>query len=110
MRPDSPAAKAGLQGEDTITAVNGKPIKSGDELVNLISATKPGGKLNVTYVRNGQEKQATVVVADRAKLFADRTDQASDDGTPEESEPVPTKLGITVKAGFAGDGRTLRHS
>jgi serine protease Do len=95
VRPDSPAAKAGLQGEDTITAVNGKSIKSGDELVSLISATKPGGKLNVTYVRNGQEKQATVVVADRAKLFADRTDQSDD--TPEESAPGPTKVGITVK-------------
>src|SRR5215831_9174030 len=96
VRPDSPAAKAGLQGEDTITAVNGKPIKSGDELVNLISATRPGGKLNVTYLRNGQEKQATVVVADRAKLFNDRTEQADD--APAESEPAPTKLGITVKA------------
>ncbi|HEV8184146.1 MAG TPA: Do family serine endopeptidase, partial [Candidatus Angelobacter sp.] len=96
VRPDSPAAKAGLQGEDTITAVNGKPIKSGDELVNLISATKPGNKLNVTFLRNGQEKQATVVVADRAKLFNDRTEQADD--SPAESEPVPTKLGITVKA------------
>jgi len=96
VRPDSPAAKAGLQGEDTITAVNGKPIKSGDELVNLISATRPGNKLNVTYLRNGQEKQATVVVADRAKLFNDRTEQADD--SPAESEPAPTKLGITVKA------------
>jgi serine protease Do len=96
VRPDSPAAKAGLQGEDTITAVNGKQIKSGDELVNLISATRPGNKLNVTYLRNGQEKQATVVVADRAKLFNDRTDQPDD--APSESEPAPTKLGITVKA------------
>jgi serine protease Do len=95
VRPDSPAAKAGLQGEDTITAVNGKPIKSGDELVNLISATRPGNKLNVTYLRNGQEKQATVVVADRAKLFGDRAEQP--DETPEDSEPAPTKLGITVK-------------
>ncbi|HEX3585691.1 MAG TPA: Do family serine endopeptidase [Candidatus Angelobacter sp.] len=95
VRPDSPAAKAGLQGEDTITAVNGKPIKSGDELVNLISATRPGNKLNVTYLRNGQEKQATVVVADRAKLFNDRTEQTDD--APAESEPAPTKLGITVK-------------
>lgn len=95
VRPDSPAAKAGLQGEDTITAVNGKPIKSGDELVNLISATRPGNKLNVTYLRNGQEKQATVVVADRAKLFNDRTEQTDD--SPAESEPAPTKLGITVK-------------
>jgi len=96
VRPDSPAAKAGLQGEDTITAVNGKQIKSGDELVNLISATRPGNKLNVTYLRNGQEKQATVVVADRAKLFGDRAEQPDD--TPDESEPAPTKLGITVKA------------
>ncbi len=95
VRPDSPAAKAGLQGEDTITAVNGKPIKSGDELVNLISATRPGNKLNVTYLRNGQEKQATVVVADRAKLFNDRAEQPDD--APAESEPAPTKLGITVK-------------
>jgi serine protease Do len=95
VRPDSPAAKAGLQGEDTITAINGKPIKNGEELVNLISATRPGNKLNLTFVRNGQEKQATVVVADRAKLFAERADQSDD--TPEESEPAPTKLGITVK-------------
>jgi serine protease Do len=96
VRPDSPAAKAGLQGEDTITAVNGKAIKSGDELVNLISATRPGNKLNLTYLRNGQEKQATVVVADRAKLFNDRAEQP--DESSAESEPVPTKLGITVKA------------
>ena len=96
VRPDSPAAKAGLQGEDTITAVNGKPIKSGDELVNFISATRPGNKLNLTYVRNGQQKEASVAVADRAKLFADRTDQSPDD-TPEDSQPQPTKLGLTVK-------------
>jgi serine protease Do len=97
VRPDSPAAKAGLQGEDTITAVNGKPIKSGDELVNLISATRPGNKINLTFVRNGQQKEASVTVADRAKLFADRTEQASDD-VPEDNQPKPTKLGVTVKA------------
>src|SRR6476661_9914387 len=99
VRPDSPAAKAGLQGEDTITAVNGKPIKSGEELVSLISATHPGNKLNLTYLRNGQEKQATVVVADRAKLFGASTDQSMNDYTPDDnSQPTPTKLGVTVKA------------
>jgi serine protease Do len=98
VRPDSPAAKAGLQGEDTITAVNGKPIKNGDELVNLISATRPGNKINLTYIRNGQQKEAAVTVADRAKLFADRTEQASDDTPESEDQPKPTKLGVTVKA------------
>jgi serine protease Do len=98
VRPESPAAKAGLQGEDTITAVNGKPIKNGDELVNLISGTRPGNKINVTYIRNGQQKEATVTVADRAKLFADRTDQAGDDTPEADDQPKPTKLGVTVKA------------
>jgi serine protease Do len=98
VRADSPAARAGLQGEDTITAVNGKSIKNGEELVSLISAIKPGSKLNVTYLRNGQEKQTTVVVADRAKLFGDRADPGSSDDTPEENQPTPTKLGVTVKA------------
>jgi serine protease Do len=97
VRPDSPAAKAGLQGEDTIIAVNGKPIKNGDELVSLISATRPGNKINLTFIRNGQQKEATVTVADRAKLFADRTDQNTDE-PQEESQPQPTKLGVTVKA------------
>jgi serine protease Do len=95
VRPDSPAAKAGLQNEDTITAINGKTVKSGDELVSLISATKPGTKINLTYVRNGQQKEATVAVADRAKLFAERTEQG--DEPQDDSQPVPTKLGITVK-------------
>ena len=98
VRPDSPAAKAGLQGEDTITAVNGKPIKNGDELVTLISATRPGNKINLTYIRNGQQKEATVTVADRAKLFIDRSEQTGDDTPDSDDQPKPTKLGVTVKA------------
>ncbi|HET9838043.1 MAG TPA: Do family serine endopeptidase [Candidatus Angelobacter sp.] len=97
VRPDSPAAKAGLQGEDTIIAVNGKPVKSGDELVNIISATRPGNKINLTYMRNGQQKEAAVMVADRAKLFADRTADMGSDDTPEDTQPQPTRLGLTVK-------------
>ena len=89
-----PAEKAGLQMGDTITAVNGKAVKSGDELVSIISAVKPGNKVDITYVRNGQQKQASVSVEDRAKLFPDRTEEAEDTST--DSAPKPTKLGVTV--------------
>ncbi len=98
VRPESPAPKAGLQGEDTIIAINGKPVKNGDELVNIISATRPGNKINLTYIRNGQQKEANVMVADRAKLFADRGGVQGNDEAPEDSQPQPTKLGMTVKA------------
>jgi serine protease Do len=89
-----PAEKAGLQTGDTITAVNGKPVKSGDELVSIISAVKPGNKVDITYMRNGQQKQASVPVEDRARMFPDRTDEASDSNDSHES--TPTKLGVTV--------------
>ena len=65
-------------------------------MVNAISATKPGNKINLTYTRNGQQKQAAVTVADRAKLFGDRTDDS--DETAEDNEPAPSKLGITVRS------------
>lgn len=89
------AEKAGLQAEDTITAVNGKQIKSGDDLVNIISAIKPGTKVAIDYVRNGQKKETMLTVGDRAKM-ADRTTESSDDNA-DASAPAPSKLGITVR-------------
>jgi serine protease Do len=96
VTPGAPAEKAGLQAEDTITSVNGKPVKTGDDLVNIISAIKPGNKVALDYVRNGQQKQASVTVGDRAKMFADRNPDASDDNA-DAAAPTPSKLGITVR-------------
>jgi serine protease Do len=92
--PGKPAEKAGLQTGDAITAVNGKPVKSGDELVSIISSVRPGNKVDITYIRGGQQKQASVSVEDRAKLFPDRTEEAEDTAT--DTAPKPTKLGVTV--------------
>ena len=97
VTPGAPAEKAGLQAEDTITSVNGKPVKSGDDLVNIISAVKPGTKVNLDFVRNGQQKQAAVTVGDRARMFADRTTDSGDENT-DANQPVPSKLGITVRS------------
>jgi serine protease Do len=90
-----PAEKAGLQIGDTITAVNGKPVKTGDELVNIISAVKPGNKVEITYLRNGQEKKASVGVEDRTKLFPDATSEEAE-ASDSERTPRPSKLGVTV--------------
>jgi serine protease Do len=93
--PDKPAAKAGLQPGDTITSVNGKPVKNGDELVSIISAVRPGAKIDLTYVRNGQEKQTSVGVEDRTKLFPpDRTDDSEEANDSHEASPA--KLGVVV--------------
>jgi len=95
VRPGTPAEQAGLQTGDAITAVNGKPVKSGDELVSLISATRPGSKVDLSFIRDGKERDAKVTVADRTKLFPERSEDS--EASADEGRPSPTKLGIGVR-------------
>ncbi len=92
----SPAEQAGLKIGDTITSVDGKEVKSGDELVADIAARKPGSKAKLAFVRNGKKQDTTVTIADRSKLFASRLgDEEEGQGA---EEPKPSKTGITVHA------------
>jgi serine protease Do len=92
--PGTPADKAGLQTGDTITSINGKTVKTGDDLVSIVSNTKPGAKVQITYVRDGKEKEASVGVVDRNKLS---NDHASDEeGSTNDNQPQPSKLGLGV--------------
>jgi serine protease Do len=92
----SPAEQAGIKVGDTIVSVDGKPVKNGDELVSDIASRKPGSKVPLGFIRNGKKQDATVTVADRAKLFAARL--GDDDEGGEEAAPKESKLGLTVRA------------
>src|SRR6266571_2887112 len=90
----SPAERAGLKVGDTIVSVDGKQVKNGDELVSDIASRKPGAKVALGYFRNAKKEEATVTVADRAKLFATRLGEDEENG--EESTPKQSKMGMTV--------------
>src|SRR5580700_10884647 len=92
----SPAERAGIKVGDTIVSVDGKPVKNGDDLVSDIASRKPGTKVALGFVRNGKKQEATVTVADRAKLFAARL--GDDEENAEEESPKESKLGLTVGA------------
>ena len=95
VTPSGPAEKAGLKVGDTITTVNGKEVKSGDELVSEISALKPGTTAKIGYVRGGKSETANVTIADRSKLFATRLGE--EEGGEEPQQPQESKLGINVR-------------
>ena len=65
VRQGTPAAKAGLQSGDIVTAVGGQRVRSADELGQAIDARKPGDKVTLTYTRGGQSHTVTVTLADR---------------------------------------------
>ena len=81
LQPGSPAEKAGLQAGDVITNVNGQPVHTGTDLVDPIAQTPIGQSVQIRYVRNKESKEATLTVADRAKLFA-QTSPTSPAGRP----------------------------
>jgi len=91
----SPADQAGLKIGDTITSVDGKDVKSGDDLVADIASRKPGSKAKLAFVRNGKRQDATVTIADRSKLFASRLGE--EDENQSEESPKASKFGITVR-------------
>ena len=93
----SPADQAGLKIGDTITAVDGKPVKTGDELVADIASRKPGSKAKITFDRNSKQQETTVTIADRSKLFASRLGEGDEENQNEE-EPKPSKFGVSVRS------------
>ena len=59
---DGPAAKAGIRRGDTITAVDGAPVKDARELSRRIASVKPGDKVKITVWREGKERSIAVEV------------------------------------------------
>ena len=91
----SPADQAGLKVGDTITSIEGKDLKNGDDLVAEIASRKPGSKVKVAFVRNGKKQDATVTIADRAKLFAARL--GDEEENQNEEAPKASRFGVTVR-------------
>jgi putative serine protease PepD len=56
----SPAAKAGLKVGDVITAFDGKPVTSADDLTSAVTAATPGEKVTLTVRSSGTSKHVTV--------------------------------------------------
>ena len=65
---ESPAAEAGLQAGDMLTAINDESVETGDEAATIISAMEPGDSVTISIMRDGesQEIEATLgAVMDR---------------------------------------------
>ena len=96
-----PAAKAGVKPEDVITALNGKAIKDGDDLIARVSETPIGQSLKVTVDREGKKLDLNVTVEDREEVFKDdprfasrRKDLPTIGSAP---DGTPAKFGIAIR-------------
>jgi len=94
VQAGSPAEKAGLKGGDVVTSVNGHPVKAGNDLVNPIAEAPIGSKVKLTYMRDRVQKEATVEVGDRVRVFPDRAGRIEGQGP---AEAGPAEFGLHVE-------------
>jgi serine protease Do len=61
----SPAVNAGLRGGDMIVEFDGKPVRSTNQLAEIVAGTPVGRTVKLKFVRNGQAQTASITVAER---------------------------------------------
>jgi serine protease Do len=64
VQGEGPAAKAGVRRGDVITAINGEPVKDGNELRNHVAHLPPGSTVSVSIIRDGTERKIDVRLAE----------------------------------------------
>jgi serine protease Do len=96
---DGPAAKAGIQSGDVITAVNGQPVKDARDLAKRISGLPPGSNVKLNVVSKGTEKTLSMTLGELP-----REQRQTARATPEDRESTGTqvpRLGLSLRP--AGD-------
>ncbi len=87
--PDTPAAKAGLEPGDVVTAFAGKPVNSTNELQMEVERSEIGKPQELVVVRNGKELKLKLVPEEQPSTFG-RRQAASEE--PAEEEDAPTSV------------------
>jgi putative serine protease PepD len=72
----TPAAQAGIQKGDVITALGGKTVAGSTALASLVDQHKPGETVSVSVTRNGQQKTLQVKLGQRPDTTGQQQSQS----------------------------------
>ena len=97
--PGGAAAKAGLEPGDVIIAYNGKPIRNRDELVAMVTATKPGTTVPVRIMRDRQDRSVNVTVEELDLEAESASQRAGNGGGNGGGGPQETSSGFGITVG-----------
>ena len=94
---DGPAAKAGLQKGDIITAMDNKPVNDANTLIQLVARKAPNSVVNLQVMRNKAPSSVNVTLGERqpqealtelptSQNFDQNNDSANQNGTTNEDD------------------------
>ena len=78
---DGPAATAGIEAGDIVTAVDGEPISSADGLIIALREHEVGDKVTLTVMRGKDEKEIEVELGSDEALQVEQQDASDGNGS-----------------------------
>ncbi len=90
VEKDGPAGKAGVKAGDVIVAVSGLPVKETRQLIDRVSLSPPGQKVEVEIIRDGKHLTIPAVLGERP------TSEAQDESSTTKEVTPASRLGIQV--------------
>lgn len=108
VQPDMPAAAAGIQAEDSIVSIDGRPIRAWHEAVEVFRGS-PGKPLKVELVRAGQRRVVTLTPATEKETVNGTQRTVGKIGALEKPTIDYRRLGFgaAVSAGFESTWRMI---
>ena len=99
---DGPAAKAGLQKGDIITAMDNKPVDDANTLIQMVARKAPNSVVNLQVMRNKAQSSVNVTLGERqpqetltelptSQNFDQNNDSANQNGASNEDD-IPAEL------------------
>ena len=98
----APAAQAGLQANDIITAVDGAEITGSNDLVQIVTAKKAGDTLKLSVYRQGQTLELTVTVAEQKQSALEGSSDTQQSQQQDQSQQQQQGGGYGFPWGFGG--------
>ena len=98
----SPAAKAGIETGDVITALDGEPVKDAHDLARKIGAMAPGTTLKLGVVRKGEKKTVSLALGELPRERQAKA--ATEDGDKAGGETPRLGLMLAPAGKVAGAG------
>jgi len=87
---DSPAAKAGIEAGDVITAVNGTAVKDSRDLARNISMMAPGSSVKLDILHRGETKTLTLALGEMPN------DHQANAGDTSKAAAATPRLGLRL--------------